>query len=140
MTRRTVRKPSTAPLNRFKITSADLPGAVFGSIPDLYEFAPTAAIAQTAVSEFRVDGCEFPLIETLRDRCGWVMDEIKAVVANPHMMPTIYYGWPADYGMHPVEPAPAPIKPSTSATVRKVIGSALAAARRLTSHPEMVPA
>jgi hypothetical protein len=82
MARRTVRKSSTAPLNRFKITSPDLPGVAFGSIPDLYEFAPTAAIAQTAIEEFRVHGCKIPLIETLR-QCCWDADAISAVIRNP---------------------------------------------------------
>jgi hypothetical protein len=82
MSRRTARKSPLAPLNHFRITSPDLPGAVFGSIPDLYEFAPTAAVAQTAVEEFRVHGCKIPLIETLR-QCCWDADAISAVIRNP---------------------------------------------------------
>jgi hypothetical protein len=137
---RITRKASAAPLNRFRITSPDLPGAIFGSIPDLYEFAPTAAIAQTAIDEFRVHGCKIPLIETLRDQCCWDADAITAVIKNPRVTPPIYYGWPADYGMHPVEPSPAPVKSSTTAVVTKMVDSALAAARGLTSRPEMVAA
>lgn len=87
-----------APLNRFSITSPELPGVVFKSIPDLYDNASIAVIAHTAIAEYIVDRCEIPLWETLRDRCGWDADAIKATIRNPRKPPSICYGWPAHYG------------------------------------------
>jgi hypothetical protein len=130
----------TAPLNRFNITSPDLPGVSFKSIPDLYENAPLACIAQTAVDEFAVDGDEISLTVTLRDRCCWDMDAIKEVIANPRKMPSICYGWPADYGVFPVAPAPASSAPPIAAAVQGVVDSALDALREFVGCAISVPA
>jgi hypothetical protein len=130
-----------APLNRFNITSPDLPGVSFKSIPDLYENAPLACIAQTAVDEFAVDGDEITLTKTLRRLCCWDDESIKKVIANPRKMPPITYGWPADYGMHPVEPAPAAAAPEPiAATVQGVVDSALDALREFVGCADPVPA
>lgn len=56
------------------------------------------------------------------------------------MIPSIYYGWPADYETQLVEPDPRPVRSSAAAVVIKMVDSALAAARGFTNHSEMVPA
>jgi hypothetical protein len=93
---RTARKSNVLPMNRFRITSPELPGAIFFSYEDWQDGVDQACTAQRAIDEYKVDKCDIALRETLA-RCGWDRESIELAVTQPHVAQPCAYGWPVDY-------------------------------------------
>jgi hypothetical protein len=85
-------RKSTAPkLNRFQITADALPGVNFFSYPDLRDSCHDALTERRAIKEYRTDGVEESLFETLRG-LGWGYADIAAVARGSAMATS--YGMP----------------------------------------------
>jgi hypothetical protein len=95
---RAARKSSNVlPLTRFRISSPELPGVAFFSLEGWNDGVDLACTAQRALEEYKVDGCEFALRDTLAE-CGWDRESIELAVTHPHVTQPSGYGWPyADY-------------------------------------------
>ncbi|WFU37339.1 hypothetical protein QA640_22875 [Bradyrhizobium sp. CB82] len=76
MASRTARK--TSKLNPFQITADALPGAIFFSLSDLRDGCHDALTERRAIDEYRVDGVEEALFDTLH-ALGWDYADIAAV-------------------------------------------------------------
>jgi len=85
-------RKSTAPkLKRFQITAEALPGTIFFSPADFRDNCPDAITECQAIKEYRVDGVEESLFETLRG-LGWEYADIAAVARGAEMATS--YGMP----------------------------------------------
>jgi hypothetical protein len=96
MARPTARKSNVISMNRFRITSPELPGVTFFSYQDMLDGVAQACAEQKAIAEYIVDRCESALWEALL-AWGWDYKSIEGVVANPHAKRQAGYGWPTDY-------------------------------------------
>jgi hypothetical protein len=88
MASRTAHKPTARKLKRFQITADALPGAIFFSLADLRDGCNDALTERRAIDEYRVDGVEESLFETLHG-LGWGYADI-AVVARGAEIVTSY--------------------------------------------------
>jgi hypothetical protein len=86
MTRQPVRK-----LKRFQITADALPGVIFSSLSDLRESCHDALTERQAINEYRADGVEESLFETLHG-LGWEYADIAAIARGAEMATS--YGMP----------------------------------------------
>jgi hypothetical protein len=77
---------------RFQITADALPGVIFFSLPDLRDGCHDAISERRAIDEYRVDGVEEALFDTLRG-LGWGYADIAAVARGSAMVTS--YGLPA---------------------------------------------
>lgn len=92
MASHTARKSTAPKLNRFQITAEALPGAIFFSLADLRGGCQDALTERRAIDEYRADGVEEALFETLHG-LGWQYADIAAVargaqLVTSHGMPT----------------------------------------------------
>jgi hypothetical protein len=78
-------------MNRFQITAEALPGAIFFSLADLRDGCHDALAERRAIDEYRVDGVEEALFETLHG-LGWEYTDIAAVARGAAMVTS--YGVP----------------------------------------------
>ncbi|WP_316178241.1 MULTISPECIES: hypothetical protein [unclassified Bradyrhizobium] len=80
-------------LARFQITSPELPGpgVIFFSLADLRDSCSDALTERRAIDEYRVDGIEEALWETLRG-LGWDYADIAAVARGAELRTA--YGMP----------------------------------------------
>ena len=85
------RKSTERKLNRFQITAEELPGAIFFSLDDLRTSCPDALMERRAINEYKVDGVEEALFETLYG-LGWAYSDIAAVARGAEMATS--YGMP----------------------------------------------
>jgi hypothetical protein len=84
---------SAAPrLNRFQISADALPGVIFFSLADLRGGCHDALTERRAIDEYRADGVEEALHETLHG-LGWDYADIAAVARGSNMVTS--YGRPA---------------------------------------------
>ncbi len=74
---------SAAP--KFQITADALPGVIFGSLADLRDDYHDALTERRAIDEYRVDGVEEALFDTLRG-LGWEYADIAAVARGSAMV------------------------------------------------------
>lgn len=91
MASRTARKSTARKLTRFQITADALPGVVFFSLADLRDGCDDALTERRAIDEYRVDGVEEALFETLHG-LGWGYADIAAVARGAEMVTS--YGNP----------------------------------------------
>lgn len=89
-------KSNVVPMNRFRITSPELPGVIFFSYQDMLDEVAQAIAEQKAIAEYIVDRCEGPLWEALL-ALGWDYKSIEQVAINPHVERSSGYGCPTDY-------------------------------------------
>jgi hypothetical protein len=78
MASRTARKSTDRELKRFQITADALPGTIFFSLADLRDGCHDALTERRAIDEYRRDGVEEALFETMRG-LGWEYADIAAV-------------------------------------------------------------
>jgi hypothetical protein len=83
---------SRKPNARFQITADALPGVIFFSLGDLRDGCHDALTESRAIDEYRVDGVEEALFDTLRG-LGWEYPDIAAVARGAEMATS--YGLPA---------------------------------------------
>jgi len=81
----------TPKLKNFQITAEELPGAIFFSLSDLQSGCHDAVTERSAIAEYRIDGIEEALFETLYS-LGWGNAEIAAVARGAEMATS--YGMP----------------------------------------------
>jgi hypothetical protein len=82
----------TAPkLKRFQITAEALPGTIFFSLADLRDGCHDAMTERRAIDEYRRDGVEEALFDTMRG-LGWEYADIAAVARGAGMVTS--YGMP----------------------------------------------
>jgi hypothetical protein len=81
----------TAKLNYFQITAEALPGVVFLSLGDLRNECHDALTERRAIDEYRADGVEEVLFDTLHG-LGWEHAAIAAVARGSAMVTS--YGMP----------------------------------------------
>jgi hypothetical protein len=81
----------TPKLNRFQITTDVLPGVIFFSLADLRDGCQDALAERRAIDEYRIDGVEEALFDTLRG-LGWEYSDIAAVARGSQMVTS--YGMP----------------------------------------------
>lgn len=86
------RKSPTRKLNRFQITSPELPGVIFFSYADLLDGCHDALTERRAIDEYMVDGVEESLWETLRG-LGWDYADFAAVARGAEVRTA--YGIPS---------------------------------------------
>jgi hypothetical protein len=87
-----ITRKSTAPkLKRFQITAEALPGAIFFSLADLRDGCHDALTERRAINEYRADGVEEVLFDTLYG-LGWQYADIAAVARGAEMVTS--YGMP----------------------------------------------
>jgi hypothetical protein len=91
MTSRTAHKSAAPKLSRFQITAEELPGAFFFSLTDLRGGCHDAVTERHAIDEYRVDGVEEALFDTLHG-LGWEYADITAVARGAEMVTS--YGMP----------------------------------------------
>jgi hypothetical protein len=91
MVSRTTHKSTTPRLNRFQITAEALPGVIFFSLADLRDGCHDALTERHAIDEYRVDGVEEALFDTLHG-LGWQYADIAAVARGAQMATS--YGMP----------------------------------------------
>jgi len=77
-------------LNRFPITVDALPGVIFYSLADLRDGYQDALTERRAIDEYRADGVEEALFDTLQS-LGWDYADIAAVARGSQMV-TSYGG------------------------------------------------
>jgi hypothetical protein len=77
-------KSTTPKLNRFQITADGLPSAIFFSLGDLRDSRLDALTERRAIKEYRIDGVEDSLFETLHG-LGWEYADIAAVACGAQM-------------------------------------------------------
>jgi hypothetical protein len=85
------RKSTSKKLNRFQITADALPGAIFFSLGDFRDNCPDALTERRAIKEFKVDGVQESLFQTLGG-LGWEYADIAAVACGAEMATS--YGMP----------------------------------------------
>jgi hypothetical protein len=85
------RKSITRKLNHFQITADALPDAIFFSLGDFRDNCPDALTERQAIKEYRVDGVQESLFETLGG-LGWEYADISAVARGAEMATS--YGMP----------------------------------------------
>jgi hypothetical protein len=90
MTHRMTRQPARK-LKRFQITADALPGTIFFSLADLRDGCHDALTERLAIDEYRADGVEESLFETLHG-IGWEYADIAAVARGAEMATS--YGMP----------------------------------------------
>ncbi|MDB5610124.1 MAG: hypothetical protein JWP25_7024 [Bradyrhizobium sp.] len=90
MASRTAHK-STPKLNRFQITAEALPGVIFFSLADLQDGCHDALTERRAIDEYKVDGVEETLFDTLHG-LGWEYADIAAVARGSAIVTS--YGMP----------------------------------------------
>jgi hypothetical protein len=78
MASRTARKSTDRKLKRFQITAEELPDTIFFSLTDLRDGCHDALTERRAIDEYRRDGVEEALFETMRG-LGWEYADIAAV-------------------------------------------------------------
>jgi hypothetical protein len=78
MTRSKIRQPAARKLKRFQITADALPGTIFFSLADLRDGCHDALTERRAIDEYRRDGVEEALFETMHG-LGWEYADIAAV-------------------------------------------------------------
>jgi hypothetical protein len=88
-------QPSARKLKCLHVTADELPGATFFSTGDLRESCYDALTERRAIKEYRVDGVEESLFETLSG-LGWDYADIAAVARGAEMatsygMPTVSF-------------------------------------------------
>jgi hypothetical protein len=81
----TRRKATARKLKRFQITADALPGTIFFSLPDLRDGCHDALTERRAIEEYRRDGVEEALFETMRG-LGWEYADIAAVARGSAMV------------------------------------------------------
>ncbi|WOH58519.1 hypothetical protein [Bradyrhizobium sp. BWC-3-1] len=81
----------TPKFNLFQITADALPGTVFFSLTDLRNGCHDALTERRAIVEYKVDGVEEALFQTLHG-LGWEYGEIAAVARGADMATS--YGMP----------------------------------------------
>jgi hypothetical protein len=87
-----IARKSTAPkMKRFQITAEALPGTIFFSLADLRDGCHHALTERRAIDEYRVDGVEESLFDTLQG-LGWQYADIAAVARGSGMVTS--YGMP----------------------------------------------
>jgi hypothetical protein len=91
MASRIARKSAAPKLKRFQITADALPGVIFFSLADLREGCHDALTERRAIDEYRLDGVEEALHETLNG-LGWEYADIAAVARGAEMATS--YGMP----------------------------------------------
>ena len=91
MANRITRKSTAPKLNRFQITAEALPGAIFFSLPELQDGCNDALTERRAIDEYRADGVEEALFDTLHG-LGWQYADIAAVARGSAMVTS--YGRP----------------------------------------------
>jgi hypothetical protein len=91
MASRTAHKSTASKMKRFQITAEALPGAIFFSPADLRDGCPDALTERRAIDEYRVDGVEESLFDTLHG-LGWQYADIAAVARGSTMVTS--YGRP----------------------------------------------
>jgi hypothetical protein len=91
MASRTARKSPAPKMNRFQITAPALPGVIFFSLADLRDGCHEALTERRAIDEYRVDGVEETLFDTLHG-LGWEYADIAAVARGSAMVTS--YGSP----------------------------------------------
>jgi len=79
-------------LNRTQITVNTLPGVIFFSPADFRDGYQDALTERRAIDEYRVDGVEEALFDTLQN-LGWDYADIAAVACGSQMVTS--YGMPA---------------------------------------------
>jgi hypothetical protein len=77
MAHRIARKPAARKLKRFQVTADALPGTIFFSLGDLRDGCHDALTERRAIDEYRRDGVEEALFETMRG-LGWEYADIAA--------------------------------------------------------------
>jgi hypothetical protein len=77
MAHRIARNPAARKLKRFQITAEALPGAIFFSLGDLRGGCHDTLTERRAIDEYRRDGVEEALFETMRG-LGWEYADIAA--------------------------------------------------------------
>src|SRR5260370_36585306 len=92
MASRTAHKSTALKLNCFQITAEALPGAIFFSLADLRDGCHDALTERRAIDEYRTDGVEEALFDTLHG-LGWGYADIAAVargaqLATSYVLPT----------------------------------------------------
>ncbi|MGC2776841.1 MAG: hypothetical protein WA418_14530 [Bradyrhizobium sp.] len=85
------RKSPARKLNRFQITADALPGVIFFSLADLRDGCHDALAERRAIDEYRVDGVEEALWETLLG-LGWDYADFAAVARGAEVRTS--YGMP----------------------------------------------
>ena len=90
MASRITRKSNAPKLNGFQITAEALPGAIF-SLPELRDGCHDALTERRAIDEYRVDGVEEALFDTLHG-LGWEYADIAAVARGAEIVTS--YGMP----------------------------------------------
>jgi hypothetical protein len=85
MASRTAHKSTTSKMKRFQITAEALPGTIFFSFAELRDGCPDALTERRAIDEYRVDGVEESLFDTLRG-LGWQYADIAAVARGSAMV------------------------------------------------------
>jgi hypothetical protein len=98
----TARKSPARKMKRFRITADALPGVIFFSLSDLRDGCHDALTERRAIDEYKVDGVEEALFDTLHG-LGWEYADIATVAHGAEMVTS--YGMPAAYGE---ATAPAP--------------------------------
>jgi hypothetical protein len=91
MASRITRKSTAPKLKRFQITAEALPGAIFFTLGDLRDGCHDALTERRAIDEYRVDGVEEALFDTLHG-LGWQYADIAAVARGSTMVTS--YGMP----------------------------------------------
>jgi hypothetical protein len=86
-----IARKSAPKLNRFQITAEALPGAIFFALADLRDGCNDALTERRAIDEYRVDGVEEALFDTLGG-LGWQYADIAAVARGAEMVTS--YGMP----------------------------------------------
>jgi hypothetical protein len=78
-------------LNRFQIAADALPGVIFSSFSALRDSCHDALTERRAIDEYRVDGVEEALFDTLRG-LAWEYADIAAVARGAEIVTS--YGMP----------------------------------------------
>jgi hypothetical protein len=91
MASRTARKSTAPKLKRFQIKADALPGVIFFSLSNLRDGCHDALTERQAIDEYRVDGVEEALFDTLHG-LGWQYADIAAVARGAQMVTS--YGMP----------------------------------------------
>lgn len=76
---------ATPKMSRFQITADELPGVIFASLADVRDGCHDALTERRAIDEYRRDGVEESLWDTLRG-LGWESADIAAVARGAELV------------------------------------------------------